>query len=163
LASLPDQWIDYTCFDLIVVSLDDLLELADRHPQAWLALRRYVTAGGNLLVSGVGTKLERLGVLQALLDDVAPSADIRLSGDADGWWFPDRGQVGKRISELLRVEEYVQSLGPGGRVFRERLVDEVEDLGSAKPKTAGEPLFCLRQLMLGRVVAIGPDDPFSTN
>ena len=26
-ASLPDEWINYTCFDLIVISLDDLIQL----------------------------------------------------------------------------------------------------------------------------------------
>jgi hypothetical protein len=163
LSSLPEQWIDYTCFDLIIVSLDDLVELADRHPQAWVSLRRYITTGGNLLIYGVGKKFQRLGTLQALLDGGDPSGDTRLLEDPDGWWFPDRGRFGKPISKLLRTGEYVQSFGPGGRVTRERLVDDDEDLGSAKPKTAGEPLFCLRQLMLGRVVAIGPDDPLSTN
>ena len=160
-AVLPDDWINYTCFDLIVISLDDLAEFSDRYPQAWTAVHRYITTGGNLLVYGVGQEFSRLGVLQTLLDGRAPSRDTQLLGSADGWRLPDRQNFGQEISDSLRTGEYVQSFGPGGVMIQERIDVDGEKLRSTKPKSVPEPLFCLRPLMLGRVVAIGPDEPFA--
>lgn len=50
---LPDQWINFTCFDLVFVSLDDLQELQKQHPTRMSALRRWANSGGTLCVYNV--------------------------------------------------------------------------------------------------------------
>lgn len=47
---LPERWLDYTTFDIVVASLDQLDSLMHNHPQAWQALRGWTSAGGNLVV-----------------------------------------------------------------------------------------------------------------
>ncbi|MFO0897642.1 MAG: hypothetical protein U0836_09505 [Pirellulales bacterium] len=47
---LPDRWLDYTTFDIVVASWDQLDALMHNHPQAWQALRGWTSAGGNLVV-----------------------------------------------------------------------------------------------------------------
>jgi hypothetical protein len=47
---LPDHWLDYTTFDVVVTSWDQLEALIHNHPPAWQALWRWVSAGGNLVV-----------------------------------------------------------------------------------------------------------------
>ena len=81
LGNFPRRWIDYTCLDVISVSLADLDQLAKTNPSALESIVRWVRAGGQLWVSDVGTKLEKLpkvskqlkvpdALLQAVADPV---------------------------------------------------------------------------------------------
>jgi hypothetical protein len=54
MGDLPDRWIDYSMLDVIVASRQDMQTLVDRHPPQWRAIRRWIAAGGNLVVYGVG-------------------------------------------------------------------------------------------------------------
>ncbi len=47
---LPERWLDYTTFDIVVASWDQLDSLMHNHPQTWQALRGWTSAGGNLVV-----------------------------------------------------------------------------------------------------------------
>ena len=96
-AELPDQWIDYTCFDLILVSLDDLLELSRTRPDAWTALRRHITTGGNLLVTGVGDQFERLTELDRLLAHSGCGLADQQSTVVDGWSLPSPERFRKDV------------------------------------------------------------------
>lgn len=49
-AELSEDWLDYTTFDLVAVPWDQLQSIIQNRPQAWLALRRWLSLGGNLVV-----------------------------------------------------------------------------------------------------------------
>jgi hypothetical protein len=49
-ADLPTHWLDYTTYDLVVVSMTELEALVRSRPECWQALRRWIAAGGNLVV-----------------------------------------------------------------------------------------------------------------
>jgi hypothetical protein len=78
LADFPRRWIDYTCLDLVALSLAELSQLSNSNPAALEALRHWVQAGGQLWVTDIGSELERLGELSTLLglDDSL----LRISG-----------------------------------------------------------------------------------
>ncbi len=52
-AELPENWVDFSCVDLVVVDLQDAVSLQTQHPKKWQALRRWTATGGNLLVFGL--------------------------------------------------------------------------------------------------------------
>ncbi len=47
---LPTSWIDYSCVDFVQLTLAELSKLIVANPDAWHAIRRWVGAGGNLVV-----------------------------------------------------------------------------------------------------------------
>ncbi len=91
-ADLPTRWIDYTGFDLMIVSLDKLQTLSDKHPAQWSAIRDWLHNGGNLIVYGVGNNWEELDKLERLAGlDVAKQGDAaaeKIDPAARGWNLP---------------------------------------------------------------------------
>ena len=63
----PTKWVDYTGFDVMIVSLNKLETLVTKHPAQWSAIRDWLHNGGNLIVYGVGKKWQELDKLQRLL------------------------------------------------------------------------------------------------
>lgn len=66
-SQLPRRWIDHSSADLVCISLADLAALRAEDSEALAALLDWAASGGNLVVSGVGKRQERLGVLESLL------------------------------------------------------------------------------------------------
>ncbi|GIW92089.1 MAG: hypothetical protein KatS3mg110_0130 [Pirellulaceae bacterium] len=64
-AQLPDRWIDLSCADVVVCSLDEIRLLAEQFPTKLEALRRWVLTGRTLVVAGVGKSEESLKWLAA--------------------------------------------------------------------------------------------------
>jgi hypothetical protein len=60
LGNFPRRWIDYSCLDVVSLSLPDLEQLAKTNPSALESIEHWVRAGGQLWVSDVGAKLEKL-------------------------------------------------------------------------------------------------------
>jgi hypothetical protein len=87
---LPDQWLHYSGIDFVFVSLDDLRQLKQQHPNRFEALRRWCATGPTLCVFGVGTAYESLPELGDLLG--VSSADIveKPGANVSGWRRPDR-------------------------------------------------------------------------
>jgi hypothetical protein len=75
----PRRWIDYTCLDVVSLSMSDLNQLTKTNPVALESIERWVRAGGQLWVSGVGDKLEKLPELSKQLQ----VPDALLQGVAD--------------------------------------------------------------------------------
>jgi hypothetical protein len=50
---VPTEFNDYSCFEWIIVSRDDLVKLQKEHPEKWHAIRTRIAAGGALLVYDV--------------------------------------------------------------------------------------------------------------
>jgi hypothetical protein len=63
----PRRWLDYTCFDVVTLSLTDLEQLVKMNPEAFVALGRWTRAGGQLWVSGAGGAWEKLPVVSKIL------------------------------------------------------------------------------------------------
>lgn len=88
---LPERWIEYTCFDAIALSPSELQTLADIRPKALRAISRWVRSGGQLWISPVGSKWQKLSEVERLLE-MSPESDEETNdgtSDADvaarGW------------------------------------------------------------------------------
>jgi hypothetical protein len=67
IADMPRRWIEYSCFDVVSLSLSEIRLLTQSNPEAYQALRRWVRTGGQLWVSDVGANFEQLADLSKLL------------------------------------------------------------------------------------------------
>jgi len=154
---LPEQWIDYTSVDLVIIGFSDLVGLRTKRRAAFEALRGWVFAGGNLVVLGVdldGCGLEKL----AKLLDFPPHEPPALEGQSDDWQMPRRES---NRSELLGepVSVYYEA-----EVALEVTVDaetaDPEGAVSHKTETPSpvNPGFRLRPLGLGMVVAVSAEN-----
>lgn len=94
LGDFPRRWIDYTCLDVVSLSTSDLQQLAKSNPTALESIERWVRTGGQLWVSEVGAKLEKLpevskqlkvpdAVIQAVFDPVAKAPNEKTNEKAD--------------------------------------------------------------------------------
>ncbi len=64
---LPARWLDYTCFDVVCFTCDQLRQLAASNPDAVGALARWVRAGGQLWIENAGAEWEELPAVDELL------------------------------------------------------------------------------------------------
>lgn len=78
---VPARWLELTCFDFIIVSLDEAQVLEKTHPRRWEAVRRWVHAGGNLIISGFGDA-QGLPEIDKLLGEADPSPGWTLAPTA---------------------------------------------------------------------------------
>jgi hypothetical protein len=90
-AALPERWIDYTCADVVAISLEEAKVLNREHPKKWAAIRDWTRSGGTLLVSSVGADFRGRSDLENLLD---LSAAVVADGKS-GWFGPDETTWGK--------------------------------------------------------------------
>lgn len=60
LSSFPTRWIDYSSFDVVSLSRNEVDQLVTQQPAAWDAICHWVRAGGSLWISDVGQQLEHL-------------------------------------------------------------------------------------------------------
>ena len=145
--NLPEQWIDYSGFDIVCISCEQLAALRTARPEAFRALVAWTAAGGNLWVLGVGSDWRRVGELDILLD--LPHDAV---GDGKsippGWKAPENSLFG---SELIGVIEPPEPVTTGRRNGRRKK-------SAAKPPA--RPPFLLRPLQAGLVVAIAAEKPF---
>jgi hypothetical protein len=66
-AEFPLRWIEYTCFDVITLSMSELRTLSQQNPAAFRAIARWLRAGGQLWVNETGDKYEHVPELSTLL------------------------------------------------------------------------------------------------
>jgi hypothetical protein len=116
LQELPNQWINYSGFDVVFLSCEQLAQLRSTRPAAFHALLDWTAAGGNLWVSGIGQNWQRATELEKLLDMSAgdspvfteqPSTPSPTSTGDDhaapapaGWMTPDKAHYG-RLTDLV--------------------------------------------------------------
>ena len=65
--TFPQRWIDYSCLDVVSLSVAELEQLNKTNPAALEAIRRWVRTGGYLWICDVGTDLEKLPDVSKLL------------------------------------------------------------------------------------------------
>ena len=59
-ADLPTRWLDYSCFDVVVLEPSEMQSIAQNRPDALTAICRWVRSGGQLWISPVGKQWEHL-------------------------------------------------------------------------------------------------------
>jgi len=164
---LPERWLEYTNLDVVCLSLDELANLAKTRPEAFRAVLHWVAAGGNLWVYGVGSEFvirgvgqtfPRIGELEDLLGLAPGSKDAASKPTDRGWSRPDLSQLfarGEAMDSLeYRRDVYVDPRT--GVIFK-------RDREPRKPAVGpwtGESHFLLREVQMGQVVALAPENPF---
>ncbi len=74
-AEMPEEWIDLTALDLVVMSSDELALMAHSAPRAWQAVRDWTAAGGNLCIYGAGDRQQRRAEIDGFLGDWMPGTE----------------------------------------------------------------------------------------
>jgi hypothetical protein len=152
---LGTSWLEYTPFDVIVISLDELAALR-RQPEKLNALMAWVGSGGNLLVWGVGADWKRLGELESLAGlERKPALDAA----ARGWQSPSIA-YGTPFQMLEEANTESYAYGPfGGRVGIGRSTRKVGKPTVQTVSNPPPPPFRIRYYQLGTIIAYA-EDPF---
>jgi hypothetical protein len=186
---LPRRWIDLTSLDIVCIPLDDLAWLQARETAAFRALVEWTSAGGNLVVSGVGDQGERLGELESLLR-LEPQTG-KTGSKPWGWREPDRthfnsplpgarflpappvlapekvapAAIQSMVAQPSALPDDVVFLGPDGQSVGPQAGSPAAP-GAKAPSPPAPPAkspFRLRSYNLGLVVAMGPADAFQAS
>ena len=158
-SELPERWLDYTNLDIVCLSLDELAGLAASRPEVFRAVLDWVASGGNLWVYGVGDEFRRIGKLEGLLGLPPGSGEDASKPITRGWSKPDLSRLNRR-GDVMDNDEYPAEVyvdPKTGVIFERRPLPR-------KPAVALPPLkkpnFLLRELQMGLVVALAPENPF---
>jgi len=150
---LSDRWIDLSCVDIIMVSLDEVERIARERPATWRAIVDWQACGSTLCVFGVGDDYDRLAELEKHIEVSPLSTDARRPY-ARGWKEPRARGHSNVVTGLMGVREDAVYMGStitadGGEVAPTKLT------GPPGPKR-----FLIRDVRQGKVVAMGADNPF---
>ncbi len=175
-ASLPSDWRWYSALDAICLTPDKLRQIYDQEPAAWLAIDRWVRAGGNLWLLDVGSNWEKFGdILHVFPSDKTTTAagNINLDPFAHGWSerFPNPrqslslGQPGMQWNLDGTAEQYgnryfVQPDGSLGQVNPNSVPNSPKS--EAPPESNAKARFALRDHGLGQIAA-AQEAPFGTS
>ena len=154
---LPERWIGLTCFDLIIVSHDDLQQISTKQPTRMTALIDWIATGGNLLIFDMGDEYEHLGETESVLalTPQTNDGDFQTAG-----WTPaeKRHYHDAAIRTYQRLESYnrwYDESEPSNNTYGANFKDAF--------KTRNEHRFIHRQLGMGLVVAMAAEEPFPGN
>lgn len=175
LGDLGDRWLDYSALDLVAISLADLQRLQRGRPAVLDAIVAWTTAGGNLLVFGVGP-WQRMKDLESAVG-LPPGQQPREDGPPAGWTPPSRGNWGQPMrgigDDVLgpfdpigdnRQPRPYETIGPDGR-----LIQAQSGLPQSKPQPKSDSIartppkadpFATRPLEMGTLIAVVSDKPF---
>lgn len=154
-SDLPTRWIEFTGFDFIFVSLDDFAAMKEENPSSWQAIRDLIATGPTLCVYGVGEDFARLQEVELLLD-MPPNNDAE-KDPYRGWLTPQTQKYSRHINEVQPSQNpyyYSQQAQQTPDPKTEQAMN------AAEGKAPSKPTFVWRNVDLGRVVALGPEDPF---
>jgi hypothetical protein len=158
-ADLPETWIDYSSLDIVCLSLDQLADLAKKHPAAYRAILEWTAAGGNLWVCGLSrdeNPWDRLGELNQLLKLDAMENASQSKIKASGWSEP-----GDEGAEFLQPSDGSTMLGaprgtPPGYGSQPPVENAVKN-----PVSASKQPILIREYGTGTVSVISTANPFS--
>jgi hypothetical protein len=159
---LPQRWIELSQYDVAIISLADLQQLAANEPKQCAALRDWLSTGPLLIVYGAGQRFERLPQLEKLLQlSPIPQNDPPIPA-LRGWTPP------KLDSQFGSVTTHFDVNADAGAVD---ISAEPADSTTPSKSTLASPIplawplpalppFAYRAAGTGRVVAIGIENPF---
>ncbi|MBC8869140.1 MAG: hypothetical protein H8E44_06965 [Planctomycetes bacterium] len=156
---LPRKWIDYTCFDLIFVTFDDLKLLVNENPDRWQAIRDWVATGPTLCVYDMPLDSQHLLELEELLDLPPMPNSEDDTNEWRGWSLPNENNASEEIREL---DGLYQTMQRNRGIDQSSLLDVLLAAGQSQitPKPDETP-FVSRDVDLGRVFALRTNEPFS--
>lgn len=171
---LPQAWIDYSGLDIVCLTLAQAKQLAAEEPRRWSALRAWVAAGGNLLVSGVASDAPELAQLERLMGDLH-SAAAEAAPEARGWITPPPACFKTDIPTPFGARNFNAAAGtaglpaggaptgamsgmPGGEGA---VAAQQPPKPQSPPAPVHDPPFVVRRHALGLVVAVAADDLFA--
>lgn len=67
LDAIPDNWVELSTIQHVVISLPDLQNLAKDHPDKITAMKKWMAAGGRLVVNGCGEQCKNASQIQRAL------------------------------------------------------------------------------------------------
>jgi hypothetical protein len=153
-AACPANWLHYTSFDVVMLSLADLTTLVKTNPAAWDAMKRWVASGGNLWIHNVAPMGGWAGI--AKLDELigAPPGETPGEGGRGaidpalrGWQACPRGEQVDLQASYWGGPMAIRT--PAGGTTPTPLPD-------TKPATPSLDFAVRRSYGLGQIVAIGP-------
>ncbi len=165
-AELPERWIELSQYDVAIISLTDLQQLATEHPQKFAAFRDWLSTGPLLIVYGAGQRFDKLPQIEKLLQIYPLSENSSAISELRGWTPPklhstfgvvttllgDTADAMPVATEIESAEATVpsSSLSPSEVLEADRLTWPAPVL----------PPFVFRSVAAGRIVAIRDDNPF---
>ena len=115
--------MDYTCLDMIFISLGDLRTLVRQHPERWQAIRQWLLTGPTLVVYDMPLDSPRLAELDELLR--LPASPLRSSpgpprppGTSPPHGLPTRRSAA--CSRAVNRSSWASRSLPGSRCLRPR-------------------------------------------
>ncbi len=154
LAGLPTGWLDYSSPDVICLSVDDLVKLADTQPETLQAICQATSAGGNLWIWGAGGNWERLREIEARTGLWGPHAE--------DWYDPNPSDFARGLDGAFtasRSVDYTQQwAGAPATAAIEETTGPATNL--SPPEVAP---FRLRKAQLGMVLVFSGNQPIGLN
>jgi hypothetical protein len=167
MAEMPEEWIDLTSLDFVVMSSGELFTMAMVAPKSWQAIRDWTAAGGNLCIYHAGEKYERLPDIDFLLDGNTSAGEADAKPTDNPWTDCDRSLLGD-LQQAIAQQAAVQQSGINGMpqngsdqapMDPEKVVQALKNF-VARFSVQQVPPFKSRDFRLGRVVAMVSDNPF---
>lgn len=167
-SELPNKWIDYTCFDVVFLSLEELRSLVKQHPDQWQALRSWTATGPALCIFGVDLDSPQLAELERCVALPAPAAGEVPAGQWPGWTIPSppttAEQVIRGLDQVYARQTQMfppASAGAGLTTTKDAATPAETSTSDAATGVTSPTPFIWRPLGLGRVVACRTSAPFS--
>ena len=162
---LPDTWLAFSCCNVIIVGIDDLLAMRDATPDKVAALREWAATGNTLCVHGIGKDFDRLDDCERVLD----LREIR-GTPRNGWRDPATGDFATFFDYDLTQNNgaYVTVNGTQQWLYGTDLLEHRKrEAAKGRKETPAEiarkrraAQFIYRDIGLGNVVALSTDKPF---
>lgn len=100
----PEDWLALTGYDVIYISRQDLVQMAEEHPRRWAALLDWLETGPLLIVADGGEDFAHLPQLEALLKVTPGKREAASANDEDagrsGWVYPGEKDFEQAMNAL---------------------------------------------------------------
>lgn len=152
LSVIPENWLGLLRLDCIVLSVSDLRELANRYPSRVEAIRRWIAAGGRLVVSDCGADYRGL---PSILANVTSGMAVPYRAASPEWstvdldWLEAQTQHLKEVQRVAKTREeevvaetisyYTETQQREDNMVAKSLVDLAPELGRRRRTLRGEP------------------------
>ena len=157
----PSNWVAYSCCDLVIIGLDELVAMKQTHPDKLQALREWVAAGNAICVYGVEQEFERLAECENALQIRGAGPGWKDPATSDFATFFDYDQ-GKANGAYVNVNGTQQWLNGADLVKHRRLEAQrkIKESPAEKAKKRRAAQFVYREFGFGYVIAMSTKEPF---